>query len=78
MCGLRMGRGLFSSGSARVYLNASRLHSSIPLPSSHTTHDPPARSQFVHVTGTKGKGTVCELVRCGLVAQGKRVGTFTR
>lgn len=40
------------------------------------THD--ARTQFVHVTGTKGKGTVCELVRCGLVAQGKRVGTFTR
>lgn len=35
-------------------------------------------AQFVHVTGTKGKGTVCELVRCGLVAHGKRVGTFTR
>lgn len=34
--------------------------------------------QFVHVTGTKGKGTVCELVRCGLAAHGKRVGTFTR
>jgi len=33
--------------------------------------------KFVHVTGTKGKGTVCELVRCGLIAHGKRVGTFT-
>lgn len=39
----------------------------------HTTH-----KQFIHVTGTKGKGTVCELVRCGLIAHGKKVGTFTR
>src|SRR6056297_803613 len=35
------------------------------------------RYKFIHVTGTKGKGTVCELVRCGLIAHGKRVGTFT-
>jgi len=32
---------------------------------------------FVHVAGTKGKGSVCELVRAGLVAEGFRVGTFT-
>ncbi len=36
-----------------------------------------AQYKFVHVAGTKGKGTVCELVRCGLIAHGKRVGTFT-
>lgn len=34
--------------------------------------------QFIHVAGTKGKGTVCELLRCGLIANGRRVGTFTR
>lgn len=45
-------------------------------PSVHPSVHP--STQFVHVAGTKGKGTVCELVRCGLVAQGKRVGTFTR
>jgi hypothetical protein len=37
-----------------------------------------ATRQYVHVTGTKGKGTVCELIRCGLLAAGRRVGTFTR
>mmetsp|Transcript_8771 Transcript_8771/g.11579 ORF Transcript_8771/g.11579 Transcript_8771/m.11579 type:complete len:475 (+) Transcript_8771:35-1459(+) len=33
--------------------------------------------KVVHVAGTNGKGTVCELVRACAVANGKRVGTFT-
>ena len=37
----------------------------------------PAGVRVVHVAGSKGKGSVCELVRCGAMANGCRVGTFT-
>uniref|UniRef100_A0A7S3NJD0 Mur ligase C-terminal domain-containing protein n=1 Tax=Aureoumbra lagunensis TaxID=44058 RepID=A0A7S3NJD0_9STRA len=35
------------------------------------------RGAFIHVAGTKGKGSVCESIRARLVKAGLRVGTFT-
>ncbi len=32
---------------------------------------------YIHVTGTSGKGSVCEYISCGLRAAGHRVGTIT-
>ncbi|CAM9108788.1 unnamed protein product [Choristocarpus tenellus] len=32
---------------------------------------------YYHIAGTNGKGSVCELLRCCLVANGHLVGTFT-
>lgn len=33
--------------------------------------------RFIHVAGTNGKGSVCEMLTEALIAQGYRVGTFT-
>jgi dihydrofolate synthase/folylpolyglutamate synthase len=40
-------------------------------------HDPHLRYPVIHVTGTKGKGSVCAMCAAVLKAQGLRVGMYT-
>lgn len=39
--------------------------------------NPQDKLRFIHVAGTNGKGSICEMLTETLIAQGYRVGTFT-
>ena len=43
----------------------------------HAVGDPQERLRFVHVAGTNGKGSICEMTARALTAAGYRTGLFT-
>ena len=43
----------------------------------HAVGDPQKRLRFVHVAGTNGKGSICEMTARALTAAGYRTGLFT-
>ena len=43
----------------------------------HAVGDPQERLRFVHVAGTNGKGSICEMTARALTAAGYKTGLFT-